>query len=63
MRSHLLPDGELQALHQLLLVEAMKVLVQVFLPPGGVGHEVVVLVQENHRLLPHAEEYDLLVGH
>lgn len=57
---HLFPDGELQALHQLLLLEAMKVLMKVFLPPGGIWHKVVVLVKENHRLLSYAEEYDLL---
>ena len=57
---HLLPDCELQALHQLLLFQAMKVLVEVFLPPRGVRNEVIVLVEENHRLLSHTEEYHLL---
>lgn len=57
---HLLPDSELQALHQFLLFQAVKVLMQVFLPPRGVRHKVVVLVQENHRLLSYTEEYNLL---
>lgn len=59
---HLLPNSDLQALHQLLLFQAMKVLVEVFLPPGGVRHKVVVLVQENHRLLSYTEEYNLLLA-
>lgn len=58
--AHLLPDGELQALPQLLLLEAVKVLVQVFLPSWGVRYKVAVLMKENHRLLSHTEEENLL---
>lgn len=57
---HLFPDGELEALYQILLLEAMKVLMKVFLPSRGIWHKVVVLVKENHRLLSYTEEYDLL---
>lgn len=60
--AHLLPDGELQALHRLFLVQAVQVLVQVLLPPGRVRHKVIVLAQEDHGLLPHAEEDHFLFG-
>lgn len=60
--AHLLPDGELQPLHRLLLVQAVQVLVQVLLLPGRVRHKVLVPAQEDHGLLPHAEEDHLLFG-
>lgn len=53
-------DRELQLLHRLLLLQAMKVFVEVFLPPRCVRHKVVILVQENHWLLSYTEEYNLL---
>lgn len=53
---HLFSDSELEALHQLFLLEALKVLMQVFLPSWGVRYKVAVLMKENHRLLSHTEE-------
>ena len=59
---YLLPDDQLQSLHQLRRSVAAEVLVEVLLPAGRVRYKVVPLVEEQHGLLAHAEEDDLLVA-
>lgn len=45
---------------RLLLFQPMKVLVEIFLPSGGVRHKVVILVEKHHWLFSYTEEYYLL---
>ena len=60
--SYLLPDDQLQSLHQLRPSVPAEVLVEVLLPAGRVRHIVVPLEEEQHGLLAHAEEDHFLVG-
>lgn len=59
---HLLPDGQLQALCPDARPQALEVLTKVLLISGRVGHEVLTSTQEQHGLLPHAEDEALLPG-
>lgn len=58
---HLFPDGQLCALHLDPRPQAPEVLLKVVLISRRVGHEVLISTQEQHGLLPHAEDDALLV--